>query len=193
MQPQNMDCSKLATGQYAGMTVEQCESMKRLAMGSQASLQDPSGARPGDEQMSCADIDAEMHTLNGVQGVSQEHRAAGQRATADLQHTIAKQQAEGTALAVKQTAEVNAAAAADAATEVATGGLVRGRATEAVTRKNLEEQKVVGDRMAKEMAPKQQAMFGAVNDSMADMNQSMQSNPRFGRLVQLAMTKQCRQ
>jgi hypothetical protein len=189
--PQDFDCSQLATMQYAAMSMEQCQAMKAMAQNAQTSMNDPAGVRPGDERMSCADIEAEMRTMNGV-GVSDQHRAQGEAAKQEFQATAAKQRAEATALAAKESAEVSAAAAADTATELATGGLVRGRATEAVTRKSLDEQKVVGERMAKEMAPKEQAVFGAVINSGGDMNQSMQSNPRFARLMKLAMDKQCR-
>jgi len=190
-QPQNVDCSKVATMQYASMTVEQCQAMMAMAQSAQRSMNDPSGARPGDERLSCTDIEAEMRTLSGG-GVSQQHVEEGGRATQDFKQTVAKQKAEATAVAARESAEVTAAAAADTAVGVATGGLVQGRAAYAAQERAQAENRVIGDRMAKEMAPKQQAVFGAVTDSGGDMTQSMQSNPRFARLVKLGMDKQCR-
>jgi len=189
-QPQNMDCSQVASMPYGGMSVEQCEAMKRMATGAQAATNDPAGFRPGDEKLSCADIQAEMRGMQGV-GPSAEHVRQGEQATADFKRTVAKQQAEATAVAAKESAEVTAAAAADAAVGVATGGLVQGRSAYVVQERQQRENKVVGDRMAKEMAPKQQAVFGAVVDSGSDMTQSMQSNPRFARLIKLAGDKGC--
>jgi hypothetical protein len=189
--PQNVDCNQLASIPNAGMTVEQCRAMTTMAQGGQAAMNDPSGARPGDDQMSCADITAEMKTMSGV-GVSQQHREQGNRAAGDFQSTMAKQQAEATAIAARESAEVTAAEAADTATEAATGGVVRGRSAYVLQQRLDAENKATGERMAKERAPKQQALMGSVVASGNDMTQSMQSNPRFARLMKLGMDKGCK-
>jgi hypothetical protein len=113
--PQSMDCSMLASMPNAPMTIEQCEAMKSMVAGAQAHMDDPSGARPGDERMSCADIGAEMKGLRGV-GPSAEHVQQGQEAAADLKRTMDRQTAEAGALVTAETAPMATAAAADRAT-----------------------------------------------------------------------------
>jgi hypothetical protein len=188
--PQQMNCQQLASMPNAPMTVAQCESMMGMAQSGQAALNNRSAARPGDELMSCADITAEMQTLN-VSGVSEAHRQQGNTAAGNLQAETAKQQREVSAIAARENAEVQAAMAADRATELSSGGLVKGRAASRVEQRQLEENRKTGERMAKEMAPKQQAALVSVTDSGNDMVQSMQANPRFARLVSLAGSKNC--
>jgi hypothetical protein len=188
--PQNMDCNQMASMPNSPMTVEQCRSMMGMAQSGQTAMNDPSGARPGDANMSCADIQAEMSHMSGV-GVSEPHRQQGAKAASELQAENAKQQREIAGIAARQQVELNAAIAADQATEAASGGLAHGRAAVTLQQQQLAENKVTGERMAKEAAPKQQAVMGAVTAGGGDMVSSMQSNPRFGRLIQLAGEKGC--
>jgi hypothetical protein len=190
--PQQMDCQKMASMPYAPMTVEQCEAMKSMATSAQAAMHDTSAARPGDEQMSCEQIAAEMQTLD-VRGVSDAHRKQSLAAGQDLQAEVGKQQREAAAIGARETAEVQAAMAADSATQLATAGLVQGKATRAVEQRQQEENRKTGERMAREMQPKQQAALTSVTGSGNDLVQSMQSNPRFARLISLASSKSCKQ
>ena len=190
-QMQQFDCSRLASMPNAGMTVQQCQAMMGMAQSAQAAMNDPSSMRPGDENMSCADIQTELGTMN-IAGVSADHRAEGVRSGTVLQQQLAKNQAEVNALAVKQATEVEAAAMADRAVEAATGGVVRGRATDALMPSLQAEQKALGERQVKDTTPKFQAALGSATASANDLTQQMQANPRFGRLMKLAMDKGCR-
>ncbi|MFO1402556.1 MAG: hypothetical protein U1F06_06185 [Steroidobacteraceae bacterium] len=190
--PQGMDCSMLASIPNAPMTIEQCEAMKSMAMGAQAHLDDTSGARPGDEQMSCADIGAEMKGMRGI-GPTAGHVQQGQEAAADLKRTMDRQEAETGALVAAETATMATAAAADRATEIASGGLVSGHAAAAASESMMKANQAFGERNARERAPKEQAAISAVVATGNDMNQSMESNPRFARLVKLAIDRRCRE
>jgi hypothetical protein len=87
--------------------------------------------------------------------------------------------------------ETTAAAAADLATQLATGGVVNPHAAEAVQQTALAEGRVQGERMTEERRPAEQRLLNATGNDTEEMAQQLQSNPRFARLVNLAITKGC--
>src|SRR5450631_43036 len=93
--------------------------------------------RPGDEQMTCAQITAELKQQQYT--APDKTKVAALDATAREQQKITKKEYENM---VKMQAEdqsaVAAATAADTATELATGGLVRGRALNAVEKLSMQ-------------------------------------------------------
>lgn len=175
----DIDCSQLANSPFQGMTVEQCKAMEGYARGAQAAMDNPAGMRPGDEKMSCADIEAEMRTMSGGT-VPDEHVAQGKDAKQDFDTEVTQDEAIAATMMVGGTAGQIAASAA---------GPV---ASAAMQEKLAAEQRIVGDQMARQMAPKQRAVVDAANAGIADMVQAMQANPRFTRLIRLAMDKGCR-
>ena len=183
-----MDCDQLASVPNPPMSVEACKQMMAAMQPSAAS----GGERPGDDAMSCADIAAEMKTMRGVglSGAQQKENAA---AASEYQAILAKQQAQATALGLEATAAVNAAAAADTATEIATGGVVRGKAAAATQAAYQARGEAMGKQMAEERKPSEQRMTAATSASAQTMSQNMQSNPRFSRLVHLAIAKSCKE
>jgi hypothetical protein len=187
---QQVDCDQLAAMPNAPMSVESCRQMRGAAQSYQAAAQDPSARRPGDESMSCADIAAELKTMQGV-GLSEAAQQENATAAKNYQEKLAKQQAEMRALGVGATAAVNAAAAADAAVEVGSGGLVQGHAAAAAQQAALQEGRVVGERMAQERRPDEQRLTRAVGSSSAEMGGQLESNPRYARLIQLAIARNC--
>jgi hypothetical protein len=134
--------------------------------------------------MSCDAIVAEMRSMREV-GLSDGAREENATAAKNYQATIAKQQAEINAY--------GAAAAADAATEIATGGAVHGHAAQAVQEAAQAQGRVMGERMAQERKPDEQRLFNAVGNSSAEMGQQAQSNPRYARLIHLAIAKNCKE
>lgn len=174
----DVDCSQLANSPYQGMTVEQCKAMLGTAQGAQASMNDPAGIRPGDANMSCADIEAEMRTLH-VDTVSAQHLVQGKAAAHDFQIEVKRQEAVAAVMSAKATVEQIAASAA-------------GPVGSVIAQQHIAtEERVVGDQMARKMALKQRAMIDATNAGMGDMQRAMQSNPRFARLIKLAMQRGC--
>jgi hypothetical protein len=88
--------------------------------------------------------------------------------------------------------KVDAAAAADRATELATGGLVNPNAASAAALAAQARVKVVGERQAAERRPTEQKMIGGVADLGVDAAQQLTSNPRLARLMQLAQSRGCK-
>ncbi|HVP66175.1 MAG TPA: hypothetical protein VMT17_02815 [Anaeromyxobacteraceae bacterium] len=185
--PNQMDCDQLATIPNAPMSVETCKQM----MGAMQQGNGPAGARPGDENMSCSDIKAEMKTMTGV-GISDAQRKENATASSEHQALIAKQQAQVTEFAAEATAATQAAAAADMATQVVTGGLVHGKAAQATAEAYQARADAMGKQMAEERKPSQDRVMNAASASTKELSQGMQSNPRFSRLIQLGIAKDCK-
>lgn len=177
--PGALDCRALAGIPNAPLTVEVCEQWIAAQAVLQDALNTPGGERPGDEQLSCAQIIEEMKTLK-VAGVSQENAAAGKAAGQDVMAIMQRAQAEAMGLAGAQSARTMAAAA--------TGSNAVAGATATV---NAAESKALSDRVGREMAEPRQRMMQANVASMNDLAKSMRENPRFARLMQLTIQRNC--
>ncbi len=190
-QGQQMDCDALAKVPGSPISIDACRQMMgAMQQGSKGGPQ--GGARPGDESMTCEQIAAELKTMQGV-GLSRAQQEENAAAASEHQAMMAKQQAQAAALGVEATAAVNAASAADRATELATGGVVRGKSAAAVGEAYQARAKAMGEEMAAERKPTQDRLMNAAGTSTEAMAKSMQENPRFSRLVQLAGAKNCRE
>jgi hypothetical protein len=142
-------------------------------------MNQPGGERPGDERMSCDQIAAELKAT-AVGGVSRENANEGVVAAKDLDARMKKIQAEVAAASAAQTA-VNAAAAA-AGTNAASGAAMASQ---------LAMQETFSARARAELDPAIARVQSANAASMADVTRMVQANPRVGRLIQLAATKNC--
>jgi hypothetical protein len=187
----SVDCARVASMPNAPMSVEACEKLNRTQQAYNQSASDPSAQRPGDEQMTCAQITAELKQQQYT--APDKTKVAALDATAREQQKITKKEYENM---VKMQAEdqsaVAAATAADTATELATGGLVRGRALNAVEKTLDAKHKANNERVIKEDLPVTQRMISQTSDLGADFGQQLQANPRLGRLMQLADSKHCK-
>jgi|SoiMethySBSTD1v2_1073268.scaffolds.fasta_scaffold169423_3 hypothetical protein len=175
-------CDQLATMPNAPMSVESCKAMLNTAERLEAAMSDPSARRPGDEAMSCAAIFAEMKTLAGV-GISE---ATSARAAAAGARSKALQQ--------KQTAEFGAFMAQTYGLGVVAGavGAVTPNFVGAAIAAAWQAQAMsFAARQAAEQAPVRAEMNESVTAALGELSESMQANPRFGRLVQLAADKGC--
>ena len=187
----NMDCAKLASMPNAPMSVGACESLQRSQQMYSQAAADPAASRAGDEEMTCAQITAELK--------QQQYAAPDRAKVAEANATVQEQQSiqrREYANAVKQQAEnqaaVNAASAADTATELATGGLVRGRALQATEKTIDARNRANNERVIKEDLPVAQKMVSQTADLGGDFSQQLQANPRLARLMQLADTRHCK-
>jgi hypothetical protein len=187
----SMDCAKFASMPNAPMSVEACEKLQGTQQAYNQAASDPSAQRPGDEQMTCAQITAELK--------QQQYTAQDKTKVAALDGTLKEQQKiikkEEAILAKRQAeaqAAVAAATAADTATEVATGGLVSGHALRAVEKTLDAQDKVEKERVMREDLPTTQKMISQTADLGSDFGQQLQSNPRLARLMQLADAKRCK-
>ena len=176
------ECDKLAGIPNAPISVETCRAMFGLATTLEAAANDPRARRPGDEAMSCAQIFDELKTMADV-GLSKA--TTGQMATVvkEGEASVARGVAEGTAFMAETVAIGIAMAAMGPYVPNFVGAAIvsawQGRALALGTRLQGEQAK-----LSAQMSP----AFGA---AAAELAQSMQSNPRFARLGQLAIQKTC--
>ncbi len=187
-----VDCSALAAMANSTMSSETCRQLMNAAKHSEAALRDTRGARPGDEAMSCEDIAKEMGTMQDI-GLSDASRAEGSAAAAQYGAVVNSQMAQIQAQGFAGAAATTAAAAVDLAVQIATGGLVNPHAAMATQQAQLAAGMAQGERMAEERRPAEQRLFSATGTGTGEMAQQVQSNPRFARLVSLAMAKGCRE
>jgi hypothetical protein len=187
----SMDCAKLASMPNAPMSLEACEKLQGAQQAYNQSASDPSAQRPGDEQMSCTQITAELK--------QQQYAAQDKTKVAELDATTREEQKiikKEEAILAKRQAEaqtaIAAATAADTATELATGGLVSGHALRAVEKTLDAQDKAEKERVIREDLPAYKKMNSATADLGSDFGQQLQANPRLGRLIQLADAKHCK-
>jgi hypothetical protein len=187
----SMDCAKLASMPNAPMSLEACEKLQGTQQAYNQAASDPSAQRPGDEQMTCSQITAELKQQQYA--VQDKTKVAALDATTKEQQKIIKKEE---AILAKRQAEAQAAVAtataADTATELATGGLVSGHALRAVEKTLDAQDKVEKERVMREDLPTTQKMISQTADLGADFGQQLQSNPRLARLIQLADSKHCK-
>jgi hypothetical protein len=186
-----MDCAKLASVPNAPMSVEACEKLQGAQQAYNQAASDSSAQRPGDEQMSCTQITAELKQQQYT--APDKTKAAELTATTKEEEKIIKKEE---AILVKRQAEaqtaIAAATAADTATEVATAGLVSGRALNAVEKTLDAKDKAEKERVIREDLPTYQKMISQTAGLGADFGEQLQANPRLARLIQLADSKHCK-
>ena len=186
-----MDCAQIASMPNAPVSAATCEQMKASQQTYAQAAADPSASRPGDDQMTCQQITAELKQQSYT--APDKTKVAEVTATANQQQEIQKREY---ANMVKMQAEdqkaVAAATAADTATELATGGLVRGRALEAVDKSLTAKHDANNERVIKEDMPVTSKLITQTSGLGADFAQQLQSNPRLARLMQLADSKHCK-
>lgn len=151
-----------------------------LAAANQAQDAAPA-VRPGDDQMSCEAIIAEMKTLNAT-GVSAATRAEAKEAGEAMKAEMDRQKAAAAAqMAAQGAATAAASAAAAAGMQGADAALLAGQiAAQAQGAQNLAR-----------MEPKRERAQRAIEAATAELHAGMQANPRFGRLIGLAGAKGC--
>lgn len=180
-----VDCAALARMPNAPITAEACQAMMNQAAGVQTNLNRRDGDRPGDEQLTCPQIKAEL-TLQpgfrtGAQANAHEAKAAGD----ELQATQKRLQAQGAALQAQQQAGNLAAAAVS---QLPGGNIV----ATAKAKADFAQTQAFGNRAAGEMKSSESRALTATASSIGDVNQAMNDNPRLARLMQLMQAKTCR-
>jgi hypothetical protein len=181
-------CEQIASMPNSPMSLETCKSMMALQQASNNI--DPSAVHSGDDQMSCVDINAEMSTMRGV-GLSQATRTESSQAAADYQAKLKQQQKEINTTGAAQTAAIRTAEVADAVVEKASGGVARTGAASKMEQGFQAQDWARGQQLAEERKPQETRLVNAGGTVAQDMTKSIQSNPRFGRLIQLAIAKKC--
>jgi hypothetical protein len=183
--PQQMNCDAIAANPDSGMDKASCESMNQAASSYYNAQHDPAAARPGDDAMSCDDIKAEF-MQQPVTAPSQQHEQAAQAATTDY---MAKQsQLEAQALAQQKALS----AAAMAASAASMANPIAGRAADqAVTAAQQSMEAADNAQSRAELLPRMRKVTSSTAAVVGDITPQMDSNPRIGRLVELANEKHC--
>lgn len=180
------DCDALATMPNAPMAAQACKAMMSMGESLTRGAADTSAHRLNDATLTCEQIMAELQTMEGV-GVSDATVAQSEAAINEA--TAVAEKGAGEITAFMAETQALGAAAAGASLLGPVGSYVAGASLSGI---------VVAKQMA--LAKKAQANQAAVREKMdpvviasaRDMNESMQSNPRFARLLQLGMQKNCR-
>lgn len=176
------DCEQLAKMPNAPISVETCKAMMGMAAGMDAAAGDPGAQRPGDNAMTCPQIFAELQTMAGV-GISDLNVAKSDAVVKD-----------GVALANRQATELSTFMIASFALGQAMGAasmVMPSFVAHAIAMAWSAQFVALGVKAQAEQAPVNARMSEVIQSSSAELMQSMQANPRFGRLMQLAMAKEC--
>lgn len=173
-----LDCSLLRDQPSAPISVEACEAMKASQAALAEAAATPGGARPGDDALGCDALAAEMRTLD-VQGVSRATADESQRAGEALQATLDRRTADAATMAARQAAGTAAASAGPNALQGA------------VAAKHTAEQAVLAREASREMQGVAGRATLANAASAMELAASLQANPRFARLMQLMVARNC--
>lgn len=174
-----IDCQMLARMPNAPMTVDTCQKRMASHTAMMSALETPGGERAGDDRLTCNAITAEMKTLK-VGGVTAANAAAGEAAGQDVMAIMQRAMAESMGMMATQTARSAAVAA-----------LPGNAAGHAAATANMAEQKAMQDRVTAEMSPARDRLETANTNSMGDLAKAMRANPRFARLMKLALERNC--
>ncbi len=173
-----IDCAMLRSQPNAPLSVEACEAMKesqkRLAEAASA----PGGERRGDDTMTCSDLEAEMRSMH-VPGVSAKTAAEAQAAGAELRAVQDSRMKETATVAARQGAETAAASLAPNAVQGAVAG------------KHAAEQSALARNATQEMQAATDRATLANSASALELAASLQANPRFARVMQLMVERNC--
>jgi hypothetical protein len=180
--PPNMNCEQMAAAAHGSISVEACKQMMGAQAAYVAAANDPTASRPGDDKMNCDQIVAEVKQQQFT-APDKAKLAEAQAASTDMQQTLAKQQKEVTEKALAENAAL-------LASDASLGGLTG--ATTRLAEKFDAENKAMGERMAKESAPKVERTTNATGEIVADMGKQLTENPRLARLMQMASAKKCK-
>lgn len=180
------DCEALATMPNAPISAQACKAMMGMGESLARGGADTSAHRPNDAALTCEQVVAELQTMQGV-GVSDASAAKSEAAINEA--TAVAEKGAGEITAFMAETQALGAAAAGASLLGPVGSHVAGAALSGI---------VIAKQMA--LAKKAQANQAAVREkidpvviaSARDMDESKQSNPRFARLLQLGIQKNCR-
>lgn len=175
-------CDQLAAMPNPPMSVAACKAMVDMGTSLKAGAADPSAQIPGDEAMTCADIFTELKTIAGA-GISDTSAARNEAVVRDR-----------TALAHRQAGELNAFIAetyALGAVAGLVGAFTPNFVGAAIAAAWQGRALAFAARQATDQAPLRTQTNEALLASADELSRSMNANPRFARLGQLAMDKQC--
>lgn len=176
------DCDQLAKLPNAPISVETCKAMMGMAASMEAAASDPRAQRPGDSAMTCPQIFAELQTMAGV-GISELN--------IEKSDVVVK---EGTALANQQAGVLTGFMVESIALGAVMGdasAVMPNFVAAAIAAAWQARFIAIGVAAQAAQAPVNAKMKEALQASTGELMDSMQANPRFARLGQLALAKEC--
>ena len=177
-------CNDIANGPSPAMSLEACRSMMMMQQRMQASSADPNAVRPGDENLTCAQIHEEIRASGGPvmsQATIAQTQQAGEAALA----TMEKQRADAKGFVAGQVALGVGAAALGMVPGV--GGF----ATNAANMVMDARQKAFEERQEAANASIMAQAAPAIAATEAEIGEAVRTNPRYARLMQLVVDKAC--
>ncbi len=176
-------CNDIASGPGAVMSLEACRSMMSMQQRMQAASSDPSAVRPGDENLTCAQIHEEIRATGPVmsQATVAQNQQAGQA---------------GLAMMEKQKADARGYVAGQVALGVGSMALgmvpgVGGFATNAMQMAMDARQKAFEERQEAATGSIMAQSAPAIAATEAEIGEAIRTNPRYARLMQLVVDKSC--
>ena len=177
-------CSDIASGPSPVMSLEACRSMMGMQQRMQAASSDPNAVRPGDENLTCAQIYEEIRA-SGWPMMSQATIAQNQQAGA-----------AGLAMMEKQKADARGYVAGQVALGVGSVALgmvpgVGGFATNAMQMAMDAREKRFEERLDNTTSSIMAQSGPALQATDAEIGEAVRTNPRYARLMQLVVEKSC--
>jgi hypothetical protein len=176
-------CNDIASGPGAVMSLEACRSMMSMQQRMQAASSDPNAVRPGDENLTCAQIHEEIRATGPVmsQATIAQNQQAGQA---------------GLAMMEKQKADTRGYVAGQVALGVGSMALgmvpgVGGFATNAMQMAMDAREKAFEERQDAATASIMAQSAPAIQATEAEIGEAVRTNPRYARLMQLVVDKSC--
>lgn len=177
-------CADIATGPDAVMSLDACRSMMSMQQRMQASSSDPSAVRPGDDNLTCAQIYEEIRA-SGWPMMSQATIARNQQAGAAAMATLDQQKADARGYVAGQVALGVGSMALGMVPGV--GGFAQQGAQvimDAREKRFEERQEQATSSIMAQSAP-------AIQATDAEIGEAVRTNPRYARLMQLVVDKSC--
>ncbi len=176
-------CNDIASGPSPAMSLEACRSMMTMQQRMQAASSDPSAVRPGDENLTCAQIHEEIRATGPVmsQATIAQNQQAGQA---------------GLAMMEKQKADARGYVAGQVALGVGSMALgmvpgVGGFATNAMQMAMDARQKAFEERQEAATGSIMAQSAPAIAATEGEIGDAIRTNPRYARLMQLVVDKSC--
>ena len=180
------DCDALTTMPNAPISAQACKAMMGMGDSLTRGAADTSAHRPNDAALTCEQIMAELQITEGI-GVSDATAAQSEAAMNEATAVAAKGAGEITAFMAET--QALGAAAAGASLLGPVGSHVAGAALSGIV---IAKQMALAKKAQANQAAAREKMDPVMIASARDMNESMQSNTRFARLLQLGIQKNCR-
>jgi hypothetical protein len=175
-------CTDIASG--GSMSLDACRSMMAMQQRMQAASSDPNAVRPGDENLTCAGIYAEIRA-SGWPMMSQATIAQNQQAGTNALSMMEQQKADTRGYVAGQVALGVGATALGMVPGV--GGFARQAADMAIDARAKafeERQDAATSSIMAQSAP-------AIAATEAEIGEAVRTNPRYARLMQLVVDKSC--